>query len=225
MKYLIIIISLTILSCNQKRYNPSNTSLQNDSNLVSIENFNEIQKIIQDSIKSKNNIKDCFLDYKFEDSKSLVERKTKEYFKNGKFINKIPSHELIVKKPIMYKLKLTDDSVLFGVDFFFTNRNILYKIELGSLVEAYSENYFASIAPFTLKKIFQIFQKKYDTKWYFTKGKLVDSEKETLSYENIVGNRYICLDFDGRNITITYKNLTLEEKMKEDNLNKTKNDI
>ena len=222
MKTLFFFIILFILvGCEQKGNNQTNKEKTFEEKVTLSNKADDISKIIQDSINSKLNVKGSFLNYQFGDSKSIVFAKTKNHLKSGKLVKETP-YLGAQYKYLIYKLKLRESYVNFGVDFSFTNNNKLYKIELRTITPPLSTNSFLTL---DFNEIVSLYKEKYKTLWHYNKYTPVTATVESVDYENVEGNRYICLNLFGGDITITYKNLTLEEKMKDDNLKTSKNDL
>lgn len=218
---LIIVLILPMFSCEVDNRNPQKDYKKFEYKLESSKKSDDVNGIIKDSIRSKLNIKESFLGFQFGDSKALVEKKTINYLRDGKLVKEVPYFGAQYKS-LLYKLNLRESLIKFEVDFAYTNKNELYKVELQSANPPLSTNYY-SILDFN--EIVNLYKDKYKTQWHYNKYISVTSTVERIDYENIEGNRYICLIFFGDIITITYKNLTFEEKMKEDKLNTTKDDI
>lgn len=225
MKYLLIIIfSFSFLiGCRQKESNSVKFNQSIIDELSPAKKLEDIKKIIQDSIKSKNDIKDSFLDYKFGESKSSVSQKTRKHLINRKLVKKAPYAEAKYKE-LIYTLKLRESNISFALNFDFTNEDELFNIELRNLRPPESTNYFTSDQLYFFD-IVALFKEKYTTKWYYDESVLPNKRIESINYENIVGNRYIRLFLDSGDILINYKNLTLEEKMKANILKSSKQDL
>lgn len=216
MKYLVYIFFLLIIGCHQKSSSPKKEK-----------KGNTIYQMLSDSIDSKNQIKDCFMDYKFGDLNSVVSSKTKNYLNTGKLTYKPPFIGARYKS-LLYNFELREASISFAISFEFTNKNELYKMELHTL---YPHLTYSSVASRNFKKIVGIYQEKYKSKWHFKKFIPTGSNIEWFEYENVEGNRHISLKLFGNAVTITYTNLTLEENFKKynrnsrNNLNPSKKDI
>jgi len=220
MKNLFLVFFLIIIGCQQNNSTPRKVKSLEGKNEQS-KKKEDISQLLTGGIYSKNQIKDCFLDFKFGDSKSVVSSKTKKYLRIKKLAKK-PPYSGAQFKSLLYNFKLRESTISFAVFFEFTNKNELYKVVLGNI--SYP-GYPGGILNEEFEEIVSVYKEKYKTKWYFDKYLRNNSNMVNFEFYNLEGNRYISINHFSSNVSISYTNLTLEENFKKDNLNSSKKDI